>query len=405
MRAYERLLKYVTFKTDSREDADTTPSTAGQHALAAYLEEEMTALGLSDAFADERAYAYGFLPATAGCEACTPVGFIAHIDTVSIPEDGVVRPRLVEDYDGGDVALGASGLVLSPEMFPHLKKLAGQTLIVTDGTTILGADDKAGVAEIMTAMERLIREGIPHGPISVCFPPDEEIGHGAALLDLDRFGAKYAYTLDGSDVNEVEYETFNAAAARFSIRGTEVHPGSAKDVMVNASSIAAELVTLLPPEETPERTEGYEGFYHLTGIEGDVGAARISFILRDHDRAKFEARKQRMRDICAELNRRYGDGTVELVLRDQYYNMAEVLAGCPEVLDKARTAIESVGLTPVSRPVRGGTDGAQLSFRGLPCPNLGTGGFGFHGPYEHVTVQRMDQMVDIVLALVREYAQ
>lgn len=405
MRAYERLLKYVSFRTPSDEERlDETPSTPEQHALAAYLAEEMTALGLADVLADEHAYVYGKLPATPGYEDRIPVGFIAHIDTVPVPEGAQTRPSIVKNYDGGDVPLGDSGRVLSPAAFPHLAGLKGEDIIVTDGTTILGADDKAGVAEILTAMERLISESIPHGSISVCFTPDEEIGHGAALLDLERFGADAAYTVDGSDADEVEFETFNAAAAKWELRGVEVHPGSAKDVMVNASLIAAEIVAALPADETPAATEGYEGFYHLSAMSGDVGHAELSYILRDHDREKFEARKQRLRDIERSINETYGAGTASLTLRDQYYNMAEILRECPEVLHRARKAIKAAGLEPVTKPVRGGTDGSQLSFRGLPCPNLGTGGFGFHGPYEHISIQRMDRVVDILLGIAREYA-
>ena len=405
MRAYERLLRYAVFRTPSDEEGEGTPSTPEQHALAAYLAEEMRELGLADVAADEHAYVYGRLPATPGYEDRTPIGFIAHIDTVPVPEGAQIRPAVVKNYDGGDIALGDSGRTLSPDVFPHLRKLAGEDLIVTDGTTILGADDKAGVAEIMTAAERMLAEGIPHGPVSLCFAPDEEIGHGAALLDLDRFGARYAYTLDGADVDEVEFETFNAAAARWELRGVEVHPGSAKDVMVNASLIAAEIISALPADETPAATEGYEGFYHLTSVSGDVGRASLTYIIRDHDRERFEARKEKMRAVEREIAARYGAENVTLTIRDQYYNMAEVLKDCPEVLEKARAAIRSVGLTPVSHPVRGGTDGAQLSFRGLPCPNLGTGGFGFHGPYEHASAQRMDRAVEIVLGIVRQFAE
>ena len=403
MRAYERLLRYAAVRTPSDENGDGTPSTAEQWDLARLLETEMKAMGLADVFVDEHAYVYGRLPASAGYEDRTPIGFIAHIDTVPVPAGAAIRPVVVENYDGGDVALGTSGLTLSPDMFPHLRELRGQTLIVTDGTTVLGADDKAGVAEILTAVERLMAASTPHGPVSVCFTPDEEIGHGAELMDLARFGAKYAYTLDGSDVREIENETFNAAAARWTIRGTEVHPGSAKGIMVNAAAIAAEIVCALPKAETPERTEGREGFYHLTGIRGDVGRAELEFIIRDHDRERFEARKETMRALCDRINGEYGDGVAALDLRDQYYNMAEKLAEHPEVLEKARRAVQALGEEPVFTPIRGGTDGAQLSFRGLPCPNLGTGGFGFHGPYEHITAERMDRMVDLVLALTAQY--
>ena len=406
MKAYERLMRYAAVRTPSDENSprDQTPSTRAQFALAELLAEEMRGMGLADVFTDEHAYTYGKLPATPGYEDRVPIGLIAHIDTVPVPEDGVIRPTLVPNYDGSDVALGTSGLTLSPAMFPHLKTLAGQDLIVTDGTTVLGADDKAGIAEILTAVERVMTEGVPHGPVSLCFPPDEEIGHGAALLDLERFGARIGYTVDGGDLPEIENETFNAAAAKWEIRGVEVHPGSAKGVMRNAALIAAELVSLLPADETPGTTEGREGFYHLCEMRADVGRAELSSILRDHDREAFEARKERMRAIERALNEKYGPGTAALALRDQYYNMAEVLRDCPEALEKAEAAVRAAGLSPVFRPIRGGTDGSQLSFRGLPCPNLGTGGFGFHGPYEHITVQRMDTATDVLVALVREYA-
>ena len=405
MKAYERLLQYVSFRTPSAEDGEGTPSTPEQHALAAYLAEELKGLGLTDVVADEHAYVYGRLPATPGCEDCVPIGFIAHIDTVPVPAGAQTRPSIVKNYDGGDVPLGTSGLTLSPAMFPHLRELAGEDLIVTDGTTILGADDKAGVAEIVTAVERLIAEDRPHGEIDVCFTPDEEIGHGAALLDLERFGAKLAYTVDGADMAEIENETFNAAAAKWEIRGVEVHPGSAKGVMVNAALIAAEIAASLPSDETPAATEEREGFYHLCRLQADVGHAALAYIIRDHDRAKFEARKEVMRALERTVNEKYGPGTAELTLRDQYYNMAEVLRDCPEVLEKAEAAIRAVGLEPVFRPIRGGTDGSQLSFRGLPCPNLGTGGFAFHGPYEHITVQRMDCMTDVLLGVAAQYAR
>ena len=377
----------------------------GTDVIGAYLAEELKELGLSDVLADEHAYVYGRLAATPGCEACTPVGFIAHIDTVPVPAGAQTRPAIVREYDGGDVPLGTSGLTLSPAMFPHLRELAGEDLIVTDGTTVLGADDKAGVAEIVTAVERLIAEGTPHGEIDVCFTPDEEIGHGAALLDLARFGAKVAYTVDGADMAEIENETFNAADAKWEIRGVEVHPGSAKGVMVNAALIAAEIVSALPADETPATTEGREGFYHLRWMQADVGYASLAYIIRDHDRAKFEARKDVMRALERTINEKYGPGTASLAMRDQYYNMAEVFKEYPEVLEKAEAAIRACGLEPVYCPIRGGTDGSQLSFRGLPCPNLGTGGFAFHGPYEHITVQRMDRMTEILLAVAAQYAR
>ena len=399
MRAYERLLRYAAIDTQSDENGEGTPSTEKQFALAELLRGEMEAMGLSRVFLDGNAYTYGYLPPTPGREEEPVIGLIAHIDTAPDFSGAGVRPLLHENYDGGALPLGESGLVLSPEQFPDLRDCVGQTLITTDGTSLLGADDKAGVAEILTACERLLAEGLPHGGVALCFPPDEEIGHGAALLELERLGAAFAYTVDGDAVNEINFETFNAAAAHFEIRGVNVHPGSAKGVMVNAALLAAELAAMLPPEETPARTEGYEGFYHLTELRGGVGAAELKYILRDHDAARFAARCARMRELERAMNGRYGAGTVTLTLTEQYRNMAEVLRERPEIVRRAQTAIEKAGLEPVIRPIRGGTDGSQLSFRGLPCPNLGTGGAAFHGPYEHITAENMDKAVEILLNL------
>ena len=287
--------------------------------------------------------------------------------------------------------------MLSPREFPDLLDCIGHTLISTDGTTLLGADDKAGVAEILTACERLIREQLPHGGAAVCFTPDEEIGHGAALLELERFGAAFAYTVDGDAVNEINYETFNAAAATFHIHGVSVHPGSAKGIMVNAGHIATRINALLPEAETPARTEGYEGYFHLMDIKGSVSSARLRYIIRDHDRERFDARCERLRQIERAMNEEYGKGTVKLHLAQQYRNMADILKDHPEVVERAERAIEKAGLTPVTTPVRGGTDGAQLSFQGLPCPNLGTGGAGFHGPFEHISAEHMDQAVEVLV--------
>lgn len=404
MKAKERLLHYITFNTASDENAQITPSTPGQQVLAEELGKEMKALGMTDVYVDDHAYAYGFLPATEGCESCPAVGFIAHMDTVSEVPAWPVGVQIIENYDGGTITLGESGKKLDISTFGHLAGLKGKTIITTDGTTILGADDKAGVAEIMTMCEELINSQKPHGKICVCFTPDEEIGHGASLLDLERFGAKYAYTCDGSEPEGIEYETFNAASAKWNIKGFETHPGSAKNVMINAALVAMEINSMLPSEEIPSRTEGYEGFFHLCDMKGNVSEASLAYIIRDHDREKFEARKQKMEDIEKKINEKYGEGTAKLELKDQYYNMTEIVLQHPIILDIARNAIASVGLEPKSSPVRGGTDGSQLSFRGLPCPNLGTGGYAYHGPYEHAVVEQMDQAVQILLNIVEQYA-
>ncbi len=402
MRAYERLLRYVKLDSQSAPGAGKTPSTIKQINMTRFLKEEMEAMGLERVFADEHAYAYGFLPATPGRENDPVIGLIAHIDTSPDFSGKLVRPRMFPDYDGRRIPLGQSGLVLSPAQFPDLMACLGHTLITTDGTTLLGADDKAGIAEILTACERLMKEGRSHGGVAVCFAPDEEIGHGAALLDLRRFGAAYAYTVDGGELEEVNCETFNAAAACFKIHGVSVHPGSAKDVMVNASLVAMEINAMLPPDEIPAKTEGYEGYFHVTGITGDVSGAELKYIIRDHDAERFAARCDRMREIAAAMNGKYGSGTVNLSLWVEYRNMAEALKGHEDVVERAVRAVEAVGLRPVIRPVRGGTDGSQLSFRGLPCPNIGTGGAGFHGPYEHISAENMDRAVEILLNLVCE---
>jgi tripeptide aminopeptidase len=398
------LIRYIGFDTASDEESQTTPSTACQFDLARELEREMREMGLQDVYGDDHAYVYGKIPATPGYEAKTPIGFIAHLDTVTTGKRGPSAYQIIPDYDGGAIPLGESGSSLTPEMFPHLKSMVGETIITTDGTMVLGADDKAGVAEILTMCEHLLRGDQPHGPISVCFTPDEEIGHGAALLDLERFDAKLGYTVDGSAVNEVESETFNAAAAKWEITGVSVHPGSAKDVMINAARVATEIDHMVPGNERPRDTEGRQGFYHLTDMSGDVSHAKLQYIIRDHDAGMFEKRKQVMRDIEKAINERYGAGTARLTLVDQYRNMAEIIAQHPETVEAAFDAIRSIGLQPVSNPIRGGTDGAQLSFRGLPCPNLGTGGDSFHGPYEHISVQQMDKAVQVLEAVVDWFA-
>ncbi|MBR3293382.1 MAG: peptidase T [Oscillospiraceae bacterium] len=402
MTALERFIHYVKIHTASAEDTNCTPSTQRQFDLSRVLEREMKEMGMQEVFVDEHAYVYGFLEATPGCENKPSIGFVAHLDTVPDFSGENVQPQIIENYDGGEVKLGTSGRVLSPADFPHLPALKGQTLITTDGTTVLGADDKAGVAAIMTACETLIRENRPHGRIAVCFTPDEEIGHGASLLDLDRFGVDFAYTVDGGELEEINYETFNAASARWEIEGYNIHPGSAKNKMINACLVAMEINAMLPAGDTPAHTEGHEGFFHLTDMSGTVEKASLSYIIRDHDAQRLAARKDTLRHIEALINDKYGAGTVKLSMHDQYRNMAEIVLEHPEILRLAEAAIRGLGKEPKAEPVRGGTDGAQLSFRGLPCPNLGTGGYAFHGPYEHATAEGIEGAAQIVLGIAAE---
>lgn len=403
MKAYERFLKYVTVRTPSDENSSTIPSSSCQFNLANVLVDEMKAIGIEDAEVDDQCYVYGHIPATPGYENRTAIGFIAHMDTVADFCDHDIVPVVHENYDGEALALGDSGLTLSPEMFPHLRTLKGRTLITSDGTTILGADDKAGIAEILTAVEDL--SDIPHGPISVAFTPDEEIGTGASHFDVKRFGATYAYTLDGDTEGEIQFETFNAAQAKLTFHGTNVHPGSAKNIMVNAALVAMEYDSLLPAAERPERTEDYEGFYHLTHMEGGVSDASLTYILRDHDAHVFDNRQKTMRQAAKFINERYGAGTVELDIRVQYRNMAEVIEKCPSIVENAKMACKAAGVEELILPVRGGTDGSTLSFMGLPCPNLGTGGHAYHGPYEHITLEGMDQSIQVIRELIRIFGE
>ena len=396
MKVEERLLKYVSYWTTSDEACTSIPSSDREFALAKVLEAELKELGLTKVTLTEHCYVYGLLPATPGMENKKAIGFISHIDTAPDYSGENVKPQIIPNYDGQDVLLPGSGAYLTVADFPTLSGLKGRTLITTDGTTLLGADDKAGVAEIMTAVEELIAEGTPHGDIWIGFTPDEEVGAGADLFDLDYFKADYAYTVDGDYEGEVAYENFNAASAVFSITGVNVHPGEAKDIMINAALVGCEIVALLPKNETPSHTEGREGFFHLTDMSGDVASATLSFIVRDHDKDLFESRLNLLRTLEVEMNQKYGAGTVELEIKHSYENMLSVIEQQMYIVDLAKNAIASVGLTPISRPVRGGTDGARLSFMGLPCPNLGTGGYGFHGPYEHISVEGMQTAVQII---------
>ena len=405
MKAFERLLKYAVIRTPSDEESDTVPSSACQFELAQHLYRELFTMGITDVKVDTQCYLYAHIPATPGYEDRPNLGFIAHLDTVSDFCDHRITPEIHEDYNGRELPLGTSGRVLSPDMFPHLKDLKGRTLITSDGTTILGADDKAGIAEIMTMAERILDENIPHGPISIAFTPDEEIGMGAAHFDVEEFGADFAYTLDGDTEGEIQYENFNASKAEFQISGVNVHPGSSKDVMVNASLVAMEINSMLPEGETPRDTDGYEGFYHLDGMRGTVSEARMGYIIRDHDAEKFAARKATMTAAAEAINKKYGPGTVELKLIDSYSNMEQQILPHFHLIENAQLAVKQAGLEPKIVPIRGGTDGARLSFMGLPCPNLGTGGFNFHGPCEYITAEKMDKSVEILLNILEIYAR
>lgn len=396
MNVEKRLLNYVSYWTSSDETNQNIPSSEREFTLARVLEKELKDLGLEKVTLTDHCYVYGLLPATPGMESKKAVGFIAHMDTAPDYSGENVKPQIITDYDGNDVLLKGSGAYLKVSDFPSLSTLKGRTLITTDGTTLLGADDKAGVAEIMTAVEEIINEKLPHGDIWIGFTPDEEVGAGADLFDLDYFKAEYAYTVDGDYEGEVAYENFNAASATFNITGVNVHPGEAKDIMINAALVGCEIAGMLPGNETPAHTEGREGFYHLCDMSGDVASATLSYIVRDHDKNVFESRLNRLRTIEVEMNQKYGAGTVSLNITHSYENMLSVIEKNMYTIDLAREAISSVGLEPLSRPVRGGTDGARLSFMGLPCPNLGTGGYGFHGPFEHISVEGMETAVKII---------
>ena len=406
MQVEERFLKYVAVDTQSEVGHDNNPSTPGQWDLARLLVEELKALGVSDARVDEHCYVMGSIPSNLSEGKSAPaIGLIAHMDTATETSGKNVKPRIVHNYDGGVVVLNEQlGVQLDPASFTNLRKHLGEDLIVTDGTTLLGADNKAGVAEIMTAVECLLAHPeIPHGKLCIGFTPDEEVGRGATQFDVAAFGAEFAYTVDGGELGELEYENFNAAAADIEITGNTVHPGYAKNTMKNAALIAAKLQSMLPELETPAHTEGYEGFYHLQSISGDIAHASMQYIIREHDRSIFEFRKKVMTDICAQLNEVYGEGTVKLDLRDSYYNMREQILPHMELIDLAREAMEEVGVEPLIVAVRGGTDGARLSYMGLPCPNICCGAQYAHGPYEYCSIQTLRKIVEILLRLVQKF--
>ena len=399
MKAYERFLNYVAFPTMSDGASETVPSTAKQLLLAAALKEELIALGLTDAKVDGCGYVYATLPANTDKEINT-IGLIAHMDTSSEASDTDIKASIV-DYKGGDILLNEKeNIVMTVADYPYLAKYEGQHLIVSDGTTLIGADDKAGIAEIMTAVEKIIASGMEHGKICVAFTPDEEIGRGANHFDVAGFGADYAYTVDGGALGELEYENFNAAGAHIEIHGVSIHPGSAKDKMKNAALIACEFNALLPEDEIPSKTEGYEGFHHLSGISGGIEYAELHYIIRDHDRTKFEEKKAGFVDACAKINAIYGEGTAVMKLSDSYYNMKEKIEPHMYIIDRAKKAMTDVGVTPNVVPIRGGTDGARLSFMGLPCPNICTGGENFHSRFEFVSVEAMEKISDILVKLI-----
>lgn len=407
MELTKRFLRYVTFDTQSAEDAGCTPSTAKQLLLAQHIKQELEDIGLTEVELDDLGYLYATLPASPGVEGIPTIGFIAHLDTSPDCSGANVKPRIVKRYDGEPIVLDAeAGIVTDPKKFPELLDYQCDDIIVTDGHTLLGADDKAGIAAIVTAMEfLLVHPEIKHGRIRIAFNPDEEIGLGAHHFDVEKFGCQWAYTIDGGAKGELEFENFNAASAHITIAGVSVHPGYAKGKMVNAARVATELARMLPDRETPEQTEGFEGFYHLVGMEGGVEHATLSYIIRDHDRALFEKRKKRIVQLCDEINEKYGEGVATAEVKDQYYNMREQIDPVMHVVDIAREAMEACGVTPLVRAIRGGTDGAQLSFRGLPCPNLFAGGLNFHGPHEFLPVGSLEKACFTVVHICRLTAE
>mgnify|MGYP005873600397 FL=1 len=400
MALVERFLKYVSFDTQSSEETEVTPSTPGQMVFAKYLKEELESLGLEDITLDEHGYLFATLPANIDKPVPT-IGFIAHMDTSPDMSGKDVSPRIVQNYDGSDIVLCAEeNVVLSPSQFPELLDHKGEDLIVTNGKTLLGADDKAGIAEIVSAIVYLKEHPeIKHGKIRIGFNPDEEIGLGAHKFDVEKFGCDWAYTMDGGEVGELEFENFNAASAKITFKGRNVHPGYAKNKMINSIRVANRFCAMLPAHETPEHTEGYEGFYHLISFNGDVEQTTVAYIIRDHDRARFESRKKKIERFVSEINAEYGEGTATLELRDQYYNMREKIEPLMHIIDTAFAAMEAVGVKPNVKPIRGGTDGAQLSFKGLPCPNIFAGGLNFHGRYEFAPIQNMEKAMNVIVKI------
>ncbi len=405
MELKERFLKYVSFDTQSSEESGTFPSTDKQLVLLRHLADEMRSIGMTEVTMDRHGYVMGTVPATAGRENAPVIGFISHVDTSPDMSGKDVRPQIIECYEGGDIRLNDK-LTMRMSDFPELEFFKGHTLIHTDGTTLLGADDKAGVAEIMTAAEYLLSHPeAEHGKIRIGFTPDEEVGRGVDYFDVEAFGAQFAYTVDGGMEGELEYENFNAAGAKIRIQGKNIHPGYAKDKMINALQVACEINALLPAVQRPEHTDGYEGFYHLIGLNGTVEAAEISYIIRDHDRAKFESKKEYLQSVVGLLARKYGAEVIDVQLKDQYYNMREMVEPHPEVIDKALAAMREAGVEPLVRPIRGGTDGSRLSYMGLPCPNLFTGGMNFHGKFEYCSLTTMKRAMQVILNLCRLWAE
>ena len=399
MNITERFLNYTRFDTQSSEESQSVPSTSKQLIFAEYLKKELEAEGFDDVEMDEQGYIYATLPANTKKKKAPTIGFISHYDTSPDCSGANIKARIVENYDGGDIVL-SEGIVSSPKKFPELLQHVGEDLIVTDGTTLLGADDKAGIAEIIQAMCFLRdHKEIEHGKIRVAFNPDEEIGMGAHHFDVEKFDCEWGYTIDGGDLGELEFENFNAASAKIRCKGVSVHPGYAKGKMVNANRLAVEFASLLPADETPEETEGYEGFYHLLGIQSGIEQATLSYIIRDHDRDRFEDRKAFIKKCVAKMQEKYGEDAVTADVRDQYYNMKEKIDPNMHVIDIVLHAMQNSGVAPKVKPIRGGTDGAQLSFKGLPCPNIFAGGVNFHGPYEFVSIQVMQKVVDVIVRI------
>lgn len=402
----ERFLNYVKFDTQSKEGSETYPSTETQRIYAEYLKNELISIGMKDVEVDEHSYVFATLPSNIDRE-IPPLGFMAHMDTAPNMSGKNVNPKVIENYDGKDIVLNEKeNIILSPSYYPEILKYVGDDIVVTDGTTLLGADDKGGIAEIVTAMEYLINHPeIKHGKIRVCFTPDEEIGKGVEYLEPEKFGVKFAYTVDGGEVGELQFENFNAAKALIEINGVDIHPKEAKGKMKNSILIANELINMLPPQERPEHTEGYEGFYHLISFEGKVEKTNLYFIIRDFFKESFQKRKEFMKKLVEILNFKYGDGTVNLTLEDTYYNMREIVEPHMELIEIAKKSMEEVGVSPKIIPIRGGTDGARLSYKGIPTPNIGVGGFNYHGRYEYIPVSSLEKVTEIIVSIVKNFSK